>query len=690
MLFALAALLAVLAAPASAQVLYGTVVGTVEDQSGAVVPGATVTVTDVRTNVSRETKTDDQGRYLLGNVTPGVYDVKIAAAGFKPMSRAGVAVTINTTTRENFKLEVGGTVETITVQAAATQLQTDKADVRHEITKAALVNLPLPSYRNYQSLINLIPGATPTAFQNAVVDTPARALRSFINGTATNNNNTLVDGAVNIFIWLPHHTVYVQPVESIDSVNITTNAMDAEQGMAGGAAITVATRSGTNEIHGSGFWFHDNQHFNSSPYFKTSTFVKPVSIFNQFGGTVGGPVKKDKIFYFFSFERTLERTGASGNFAVAPPEFREGDFSRWLANNYAIVRDPASSTTVAGRTPFGGNIVPKNRFSPIFDAIQRLAPPPNQVSPTDVNNLQGTYFVSGPLKLNRNNYDIKGNYNPTQNLMVWAKYSRMDSPVTGKYAFGEALGGPVLGTDGFGDTNVSIPTVGYTYSFSGTFLMDGVFGYTRFDQHVGIPGEDKNVGLDVFKIPGTNGGRQFANDPRYGGIPNIGGFGFSNFGVGATWAPLFRNDRSFTYQTNFSKLRGAHEFRWGFEPRRHHLTHWQPETANPRGAISFAGNSTIISGQTAREPNSYAAALLGLVGSYSKSIQYLLMKNREWQLAWYFRDRWQATRNLTVSLGLRYEYYPLINRGDRGIERWDPYTNIVTLGGLGNIPRSNG
>ncbi|MGH9672156.1 MAG: hypothetical protein ACRD44_03165, partial [Bryobacteraceae bacterium] len=240
---------------------------------------------------------------------------------------------------------------------------------------------------------------------------------------------TLVDGAVNIFIWLPHHTLYVQPVESIESVNITTNSFDAEQGMAGGAAITVATRSGTNDIHGSGFWFHDNQHFASAPYFKTSTYVKPVSIFNQFGGTVGGPIKKDKLFYFFSFERTLQRTGNSSNLSTAPAEFREGDFSKWTS--YAIVRDPASSATVAGRQPFANNIVPKNRFSPIFDPIQRLAPLPNQVSPTDANNLQGTYLAQGPLKLNRNNYDIKGNYNWTQKMMVWAKLSRMDAPVQG-------------------------------------------------------------------------------------------------------------------------------------------------------------------------------------------------------------------------------------------------------------------
>ncbi len=684
------ALAAISAAPLAAQVLYGSIVGTVEDPSGSVVPNATVTITNAQTGVSRETITDGQGRYTIANILAGRYELKVLATGFRPTTHTNIEITINTVTRHNIKVELGGTVETVTVQADTVQLQTDKSDVRHEISKIAMTNLPLPNYRNYQSLINLIPGATPAAFQNAVVDTPARALTTNINGTARNNNNTLVDGAVNIFIWLPHHTAYVQPVESIDSVNITTNSFDAEQGMAGGAAITVATRSGTNALHGSGFWYHGNQHFESGPYYRSTTYVKPVSIFNQFGGTISGPIKKDKLFYFFSFERTLERSGVSSNASVAPQVFRDGNFNLFPSYTYLYtIYDPASSSTAAGRTPFPNNTVPRARFSPLFDSIQRLAPLPNQTSVTDPNNLGGNYLAQGTLRLNRNNYDVKVNWNATSKLVVWGKHSRMDSPVQGLYAFGD-LGGPALGTDGFGDTNVNIPTAGFTYTFSATFLMDGVFGYTRFDQHVGIPQESKNVGLDIWKIPGTNGGRQYASDIRYGGPPNIDGFGFSNFGVGATWAPLFRNDRSYTYTTNFSKLRGSHEFRWGFEPRRHQLTHWQPETANPRGNISFAGGATQAPGLTGRTPNSYAAALLGLVGGYSKSLQYLLMVNREWQYAWYFRDRWQATRNLTFTLGLRYEYYPLLNRDDRGLERWNPYTNIVTLGGIGNVPRENG
>jgi hypothetical protein len=670
-----------------AQVLYGSLVGTVSDPSGAVVPSAAIAITNVATGLARETVADDGGRFSLLNVPAGDYTLKITANGFRPYSRTGVGITINTVTRAEVTLEVGGVTEAVTVAATAVQLQTDKSDVRSEISAVAVTNLPLPNYRNYQSLINLVPGATPADFQNAVVDTPARALTTNINGTARNNNNTLVDGAVNTFIWLPHHTLYVQPVESIENVNITTGSFDAEQGMAGGAAITVATKSGTNAVHGSGFWFHGDQHFYSGAFIKSQTYRKPVEIFNQGGGTIGGPIKRDKLFYFFSFEKTWERNGSFGNYSVAPADWREGDFSNW--RDYALVYDPATmvNNNPSTRQPFQNNVIPRNRISPIFERIQRLAPLPNQKAPTDPFNLSGTYGAGGVLKLDRNNYDVKVNWATNQSLMLWGKLSRMDSPVRGSYIFGD-LGGPAIGTEGFGDTNVNIPTVGFTYTFNPTFLMDGVFGYSRFDQTVGIPGQDQNVGLDVWGIPGTNGGRQFANDRRYGGLPLLGGFGFSDFGVAATWAPCFRNDRSYTYQTNFSKLTGSHEIRWGFEPRRHEMNHWQPEIGHPRGNISFAGGAIRIPGQT--RSISYAAALLGLVGSYSKSIQFMDMKTREWQLSWYLRDRWQVSRKLTLTLGLRYEYFPLINRGDRGIERWDPYENKVYLGGVGDVPRNVG
>jgi hypothetical protein len=682
--------------PAEAQVLYGSLVGTVEDESDAVAPRAAVVIINKATGLSRESTTDDAGRYSLLNVLAGTYDLKVSARGFRTTTKTDVEIAINTVTRVDMKLEVGQVSEQVTVAAAMVTLQADKADVRHQITGQAMVNMPLPNYRNYQSLLAFIPGTGPPEFQNAMVDTPARALTTAVNGTPRNNNNTLTDGAVNIFIWLPHHAAYVQPVESIETVSIATGSFDAEQGMAGGAAMTVVTKSGTNEIHGSGFWFHDNQHLLAKPYYRIASFKKPLSIFNQFGGTAGGPIKKDKLFYFLSYERTVQRLGASGNYSVPPAEFRAGDFSKWpgctvCGAAYSMVYDPATQVGADARTrlPFAGNILPRNRIHPIIDSIQKLAPLPNQVSPTDIaNNLSGNFGAAGTLQFNRNNYDIKSNWNPSSKLAVWGKLSRMGAAVKGKYIFGELVG-PALGTGGIGSVRLNMPAFGVAYAFSPTFIMDAVFGYQRHDQDLVGPDGGRNWGLDVFKIPGTNGGKRYSNDVRYSGVPYF-DIGFSGWGNGDGWLPAIRRERTYTSPVNFSKIHGSHELRWGFEPRRLEMNHWQLEAANPRGAISFGGGPTMVPGQTGRVPNNYATAMLGLVTGYSASIQYFLMQTREWQLAWYFRDRWRVSRRLTLNLGLRYEYYPLINRGQRGIEQWNPYTNIILLGGLGNTPRNSG
>ena len=685
-----AVILLALSAPIHAQVLYGSIVGTVEDPSGAVVPRATITLTSAETGVTRQVEPDSQGRYSILNVLPGVYSLKFSAEGFRTLTRTDIEVSINTVTRVDVRLEVGAVTEQVTVSAQGLALQTDKSETRAEITTAAITNLPLPNFRNYQSLINLVPGATPADFQNTYMSAPGRALTTNVNGANRNNNNTRVDGASNIFIWLPHHTAYVPPTESIETVSISTASFDAEQGMTGGAAITVATKSGTNDLHGVAFWFHDNQHlkarnYNYRPY---SHPTLPKTINNITGGTLGGPVVRNKLFYFVSYERTMQRNGVTGNFHVPPADVRTGDFSRYLA--LTTIYDPLTGNPDgSGRQPFSGNIVPGNRISSIIANIQKLAPLPNQPS-DDVWGLNNNYGVSGTQQLDRNQYDFKGNYNPSSKLAIWGKYSRMGAGVNGKAAFEELVGPGVGGADpGWGTTTVQVPTVGFNYTISPTFLFDGVYGYTRLDQPAFGFAYGKNYGTEVWKIPGTNGGAQYANDPKYSGMPAI-NTGFTGWGELSTPLPWWRWERSQTYSTNFSKIYSAHELRFGFDMVHHAMTHWQPETANPRGEINFSGNTTMVRGGTAQRPNTYAAALLGLVNSYNKSVQFLMMETREWQFSGYFRDRWQLSRRFTLNLGLRYEYYPMMTRGDRGVERWDPATNLVTIGGLGGVPKSNG
>jgi len=695
-------LAALAAVPAPAQVLYGSLVGTVEDQSGAVVSGAAVTLTNRSTGLVREAKTAGDGRYTITNLLPGSYEIKVSAPGFRTFTRTGVDITINTVTRVDVKLELGQVTEQVTVVGAVAALQTDKADVRAEVTSHAVANLPLVAYRNFQNLINLVPGATPANFQNSVGSTPARALTTNINGTARNNNNARVDGATNVYIWLPHHMVYVPPVESIETVNITTGSFDAEQGMAGGAAITVATKSGTNELHGSLFHYHDNHRLKTRNFFLPPSSDKAKSIFNIFGATLGGPIIRDKLFYFGSFEGTLERAGITRpSDSVPTAAIREGNFGGLPVT----IHDPTTGNPDGSdRLPFPNNVIPASRIHPISRKIQSLAPLPNLPGTS-----QGTlnnYFSSGTEKLNRYNYDVKINWNPQSSLALWGKYSRMDAYVTSKFAFGE-LGGPGLSRAGAPEvtpTDVNIPTFGYTKTFSPTFLLDGTFAINRMDMAGTYPGYGKNVGSEVWGIPNTNdpivtgpGAERvkdacpgIANGACYSGMPTI-SHGFTAWGNTAGWQPHFYNERTYTYTTNATKMSGSHEIRWGFDMVRYHMDQWQPEVSGgPRGSISFSGDVTGRRGYTATYLNNYATFLLGLTTTMQKSVQLFQYTNREWQFGGFLRDRWQVSRKLTLNLGLRYEYFPLITRKDRGIERWDPATNLVYMGGVGGIPNNVG
>lgn len=676
--------------PAHSQVLYGSIVGAVEDPSGAVVAGARLTLTHAQTGAARDAKSDEQGRYTFVSLPAGDYSLAIAASGFRSLTRTGITVTINNVTRVESRLEVGQVTEQVTISAIAAALQTDRSDTRAELNARTVVEMPLPAYRNFQSLINLVPGATPAALQNSVGASPQRSLTTNVNGTNRNNNNTRVDGATNVYIWLPHHTLYNPPVESIETVNISTSSYDAEQGMAGGAAVTVGTKSGTNQLRGSAFWYHDNQHLYARPYFfqqATRRPVLPKSIVNIPGFTVGGPVMKNKLFYFFSYERTSERTAQFGNFSTPPADMRAGNFAAYagLGNIYDPLTGDANG---AGRVPFANNQVPAARFSPTWTKIQQLAPLPNQPA-QDAFGLSGNYFSAATLALTRDQYDIKSNYNVNQKLMVWGKYSLMKAPVQGAGALGE-LTGPALGQLGKADVRVDIPTFGFNYTHSPTFLIDGVFGHTRFSNIALGPDYGKNWGSEVWGIPGTNGGRAFAGVERYSGQPCIAN-GFTAWGNCSGSNPNFYADRSYTYTMNFSNVRGAHELRWGVDIIRHAMNHWQPEIANPRGNLNPTGNATVLQGQISRTNHQYAAGLLDILGSADKSVQFFDMKTREWQHGLYFRDRWQVNRKLTLNLGVRYEFYPLMDRGEgRGIERWDPATNLVTMGGVGNIPKANG
>jgi outer membrane receptor protein involved in Fe transport len=670
-----------LATETSAQTLYGSIVGNVKDTSGATIPGATVTVINKGTTLTRDVATSDDGGYSVTNLLPGTYDVKVSLTGFREYVKQNVPVTAGTVARVDVALEVGQLSETVTVASPVQLMQTDKADSHTELKAKEITNLPLGGYRNYQALINLTPGATPAASQNAAIDTPGRALRTFVNGTATNNNVTRLDGATNINVWLPHHVAYVAPAETIESVNVTTSGFEADQGMAGGAATTVITKSGTNELRGSAFTNFENQDLKARAYFSAT---KPDSSRKISGGTLGGPILKNKLFYFGSYEGTREKGSRFDNYSVPNAALRSGDFSGFSTTIYDPSTGNADGT---GRTPFAGNKIPASRISPIAQKLLGFLPAENTPTANSLRN----YFNSGTQVLNRDQYDVKVNFNRSPAHQIWGKFSMMDATFTGQMALG-AAGGPCVcdgSGSGVGDTKQYIVTIGQSWTLSPTMILDSTFGYSRMDQTVTGADYGTNFGLDTLGIPGTNG-----SDLRTSGMPQFDmGTSWTQLGNNQGWQPLFRNDRTYTFSTNLTKLVSHHTFRAGFDMVRFELNHWQPEIDNPRGRFAFNGGVTSLNGGASTNYlNQYAAFLLGMPSEIGKSIQYQLMTGREWQFAGYVSDRWELSSKVTASLGVRYEYYPLMQRADRGIETIDfaadrPY---VLLGGVGDNPTDLG
>ena len=674
--------------PVSGQVLYGSIVGIVTDAQGANVPGATVTIVNKDTNLTREVATNSDGAYSVVNVLPGPYDVKISLEGFREVLRSGVPVTVGQISRVDVTLEVGILSEMVTVESRAELLQTDKADIHTELKSTEITSLPLNQFRNYQALVNLAPGSSPARFQNAETDTPARSLATNVNGQAINSNATRTDGATNVNIWLPSHNMYVSPAETIDTVNVSTNNFDAEQGMAGGAAITVITKSGTNSFRGSAFEYFNNQALNAKPYFfgtGPSPDKLPVER-NIFGATLGGPVRRDRLFFFGSYEGYKSEQSLFQFFNVPNAALRNGDFSnaRNADGSLQVIYDPRTGNPDGtGRQPFPGNVIPAELINSISRQVNDLFPLPNTAASGLVNN----YQREETRTTDRHNFDAKINWNRTSAHQLWGKFSFMDAVVDDLTNYL----GPDPNAEGDGGfTKVWQFTAGQTWTLGPTVILDSTFGFSRQDQEVlGPDFQAGYFGLDVLGIPGTND--PINRDPRYAGYPRF-DTGFSFLGNRDGWNPIFRDERTYSFATNMTKLVGEHEVRGGYLVNFLYLDHWQPETDNPRGRFQFATNATALRGgtQAGNFYNQYAAFLLGLVGTASKSVQNELMTGREWQHGLFIRDRWTVTPKLTLDLGLRWEYYPIMRRANRGLERVDLDTLEVIMGGVGNNPDNVG
>ena len=673
--------------PSSAQVLYGSIVGNVKDASGAAVPGANVTILNKETNQSRTAVTNEEGGYNFPTVQSGTYDVRVTREGFRPAAETNLAVTNNSVARADMTIEVGAVTESVVVTGATQLLQTDRAETRSEIGTKTLTDIPVPPGRNYQNLFITLPGFTPPSNAHSVPSNPSRALTFNVNGTTRSSVNVRIDGASATNVWLPHISSYVPALESIESVNVVTSSFDAEQGLAGGAQVSVQVRSGTNEIHGALFEYHTDNNLKAKNYFLPQGQANPKLVYNQYGGRVGGPIVKNKLFYFASYEGTLNRQFASRFATVPTAAMRAGNLS---ASDRTVYDAATGDSEGRNRQPFAGNIIPSNRINPIAAKLLSQLPLPNQPGPILTNN----FFGGASYLFDRNTLDTKVNYNVSDKLTTYARVSWLKFNTLNPEIFGNEIGGAgVTGSSnsghGFGSTWST--TLAATYVARASLVIDAYFGYTLTDANSEQPRLDKNYGRDLLGIPGTNGTRRFE-----GGLPTFEISNFSAFGSVDGFMPYYRHDPQFQYVANTNWTKNTHNVRFGIDFANVNLNHTQPEFSGSNygaaGGFGFSGGPTQTNGgPSANEYNSLGTFLLGMPTKYGRILQVPdTYTTRTGMYSAYLRDQWQINGKLTLSYGVRYEYYPFPTRADRGMERYDFANNKMLICGIGQVPKDCG
>src|SRR5947199_9951769 len=368
--FVITALAVLCPALAGAQAVKGSLVGNVTDTSGAVLPGVTVTITEVNTNISYSTTTNESGYYTFSNLKDGTYRVVAELSGFKRIVREGVEVPVNATVRVDCRMDVGALEESVTVVGASPLLKTDRADTGRIIESVHLQEVPLGFNRNFQGMLVTVPGATRPFRPHSEFFNAQDSLSTNVNGQSRLANNVQIEG-----IDDNHRTglltTLIPSAEAIQTVNISTSAYDAEFGRAGGAITNVTLKSGTNDFKGSVFAFGNNEATNAPGYF---THTKPPGDYLQSGFTLGGPLQRNRLFFFGDYQHIRDHAGRTTRAIIPPTAYRLGDFSASPTRIY----DPATGNPDGtGRTPFLNNVIPTDRISPIAKAILSHLPQPN-------------------------------------------------------------------------------------------------------------------------------------------------------------------------------------------------------------------------------------------------------------------------------------------------------------------------
>jgi hypothetical protein len=673
---ALAFVCLVAAAPAIwAQAVSATLVGTVTDSSGAVVPNAGVSATEVKTGVSRKTSTTADGVYTIPYLAPGQYKIEIESSGFKKFSRDGVDLPISATVRVDATLEPGAVTETIEVKAESPLLQTDRAEVSRTFAQQSITELPLAN-RSFQALAGLVAGVTPPTVDFTTLEDPQGTTFFRANGQGNSSNNTMVDGVDNTNPTLGL-TVYIPPAEVVREVLVTTSNYNAEFGRAGGAIVNVATRGGANELHASLLEFHRSTNLRARNFFNTVPRPKPAFIRNEFGATAGGPIVKNKTFVYGAYHGRYLRQSSTTITSVPVDDWLRGDFSNVPG---LTLFDPATgNSNGTGRQRFAGNVIPLDRFHRISRGLLQYIPKPN--TPGLTNNLN----INVPFSYDGNIWDGRVDHNISGRTTIFAKFNYARYGVTQQAALG-----PVIGEGTQAHDYTVTGSLNFTHGFSPTLLTEARMGYNRYYTNVNGINIDRPFSkeLGILNPNPDNISSQGLARLQISGMQGIGT---------PVFYPLINADNLFNWVNTWSKIFAKHGLKWGVEIHRNRMDRFQPQGLNlgPRGLFQFNAGTTALPGGPGLGPfgtfgNSFASFLIGATDQTSRTYMPITPTNRQTQLFWFFQDTYQVSPKLTLDLGIRYELYTTVKpRYAGGASNYDTETNSLLVAGIGGIPLSN-
>jgi hypothetical protein len=660
---------------AAAQAVTGTLLGNITDASGGGVPGATVTATEVQTAISRTAVSNESGYYIFSSLQNGTYTVSAELQGFRKIIRQNVRVDVNTTMRVDLTLELGQVTEAVTVAAETPRLQTDRTDTGRIIESKMVSEIPLGFNRNFQGILVTVPGVTRPSRPHSQFFNSQDALGMEVNGQPRQANNTMIEGLDN-----NHKTgllaVIIPAADALETVSVSTSNYDAEFGRSGGAVTNVTLKSGTNELKGSGFFFGNTEATNASDYL---THIKAPTKFAQGGFTLGGPIIRNKFFFFGDYQRTIDNLGYVVRATIPTMAMRNGDFSAVPNGIYDPLTGAVNGT---GRAAFANNQIPQGRISPIARRLIALLPEPNIPNAALGSN---NYQKAQTREKTTDAFDAKVNYTLTDKSQLSYRLSFMRPVVFDPGPYGE-FGGPA--NDGFAGTgtNTSFSTAAnWTRVFSPTLVMD-VRGGVNYYHNVALSQGDGLTSSTDLGIPGVN------IDPFTSGLTRITVGGYTNPMLGfVNSLPWDRSEETWNIATTLTRVLRNHTLKAGGEWRHNRDMLLQTQDAGgSRGLFNFTSSGTALQGDAASTTsiaNSFASFLLDWPAAVSRDLKVIDEPGtKHWGTFLFVHDKWQARPNVTVDLGLRWEYYsPLVGLEGRGsLSNYDPATNTLRVSGYGD------